>query len=1135
MARLSNTRPSLGDLLPDIPGLTQTVVGFSGGISRLLLEASNSQGLTCILRTYTSQAAGDFIELFCADTLTPVDVHTVSEQEAGQQKDIVLHLPRTRLPDGIVRPVFFRVTHLNTVREETRHSTFKVDTVAPGGDAPIDQPANLPRPRLPALIDAAAAQRGVPVLVDFYPFDTRQPASTYRAVRDRIRLRVGGKTVEHRVTEGEAAGRAPITLVINYGTWLDIGSGHHVCDYDVVDEVGNYSQAYSPAQRFEVRLDPGEKRLPAATVEQAPDGVLNADLLGGHDATVAIAIQGQGYNPGDALELKVQGRTPEGIDVERTYGAVIGSTGVQFVRIPWPNADVLLLVGARDVQLSYVRLRTGLPDLPSENSFVQITGTPVDTGLRAPEVPAATDGVLPAQTHPVVVKILQYSGQRPDDLVSLILEGTYANGHSYYSQHDTRAGEEDIIFSLPNGPDGDIAQLEGGRLRLYYTVNNASQRPPSKDLVIDIGPPQAALPAPDVTQAPAPAFTFNPDISRGNANVTVASHPSFTAGSTVTLYMEGSVPGGSSPPDRFPIDHNWVGRPLPFVIARAFVLANLNGTARLYYTVEKVGQRTLYSRVVVMRVGGSHYLAPPSVLESTRTGPASAHLNPLHVLPPAPPVMTLRVSYSPMLASDDIQPIFKGSYGLGTPSIPPKPGNPNQGFVDFTLGNPVVAANLGRDAQLSYILTRSGAPLPTSEVLTLSVDNLPEQRLDGVSVPQAVNGVIDVTKVHSIQVLEWPFMSAGQAAWLDVRAAADLSVRDGTPVSAQEFAAKRLTGALPAAYLRSLPHLSVLRVEAHVSLNGSPHKAFATALRPVSYRIRNSFGVVATIPVSGTPNDIVISADGRHIYVTSFFHRVGISVIDTQTYRVVHTITGLSHPAVIALNPVLHCLYVADIEAGRGTALTVISTRDYAVIDTVSWPERVTGLAVNSSGSRLYASIEDRLLVIDTATLQTINVIRSFDAGDMVLSPDGNRAFVAATENWETLDLQNGDALPAVNIPFNSNKIAHNPRAPEVYITRSTSSDLAESVVIGDTQNLRIRKTLDGLHSTYQVAFHPRLQRAYVTQTDANLLGIIDTQAHTLIGSYAGFNQPRGLVIVAQEAFAFVANAGNSSVSLVVL
>jgi len=55
MTPVPTARPSVGQLAPNIPGLTTPVAGFSGGVYKLLLENHGSPGLICILRTYAGQ------------------------------------------------------------------------------------------------------------------------------------------------------------------------------------------------------------------------------------------------------------------------------------------------------------------------------------------------------------------------------------------------------------------------------------------------------------------------------------------------------------------------------------------------------------------------------------------------------------------------------------------------------------------------------------------------------------------------------------------------------------------------------------------------------------------------------------------------------------------------------------------------------------------------------------------------------------------------------------------------------------------------------------------------------------------------------------------------------------------------
>jgi len=74
-------------------------------------------------------------------------------------------------------------------------------------------------------VDSDTAGKGVPVIIDYYPVDSSAPVANRRKVRDRIRLSIGGVVVEHRVSEFEAAGTAPITIWVYANTWPPWAAG----------------------------------------------------------------------------------------------------------------------------------------------------------------------------------------------------------------------------------------------------------------------------------------------------------------------------------------------------------------------------------------------------------------------------------------------------------------------------------------------------------------------------------------------------------------------------------------------------------------------------------------------------------------------------------------------------------------------------------------------------------------------------------------------------------------------------------------------------------------------------------------------------------------------------------------------
>lgn len=828
-----------------IPGITTPVLGFDGGINKAALEVHLEKGLMCSLLPYQGMSAQEFIELFAGDLAVPVAIYTVTADDVASQRIIPLYIPRTRLPDGPITPIFMRLTRVDGSHDETRRFSFKVDTVAPAGINPIASTLQNENLHIPGFapdiiefgVDQAAAGQGVPVTVQFYPVDDGQPATTFRAPRDRIRMSIGGYIKEYKVTEGEAEGRDPVTIIFYAGDWAEIGSGSRVCEYQVIDEVGNASAGWSPAQVLQVRLDSGaEPLLDEPTIDEAPEDTLDYDTLDTSNATIRVPIRNKGYAIGDIIRIRVNGRAVDGTAIVTTYSsAPLTSVTQSFLLLPFPNADVKALVGGR-LQLSYTRERAGSADRHSHSIMVNVVGTPIETGLARPLILEAVGGVLDPQLLFVNVEILPYPGQHPFDLVTLILSGEYANGNSYYREIDDAAGSENdsILFLLNNGPNADIAKLEGGTLRVYYRVSSFDGSEVRTSLVeeVRVGEAVASLPEPLVVQAPPPDYLFDIDAWTGNANIRVRPHADILAGDTIFLYCEGSAPGGTAPVQSFPVSQVWQGKELPFVLARQYILPNQ--TMRIYYTRVRDNVMTRMSHAVIMKVGAALDLPVPWILESTVIDASTATLNPLHVQ--NPPVFTIRVQYAPMLASDDIKVFFIGKPGLGSPDIAAKPGNPALGYVDFLASNTAIAANLDGDCEVYYQVTRANGQTDSVK-LTLKVQMLPAQELDLVSIPEASGATVDVSKVNNVQITQWPFMSVGQSVWIELTGTTSLALRVAVQVNADEFSARRTLDLIPASYLSQLANGTQLQVKAWVSLDGSMDKATALQLQTATYTV----------------------------------------------------------------------------------------------------------------------------------------------------------------------------------------------------------------------------------------------------------------------------------------------------------
>lgn len=461
---------TFADLPLYIPNIRVPYVGYHGALNIAGIEVHKEKGVLFVLPNYQDRAEFDLLELFFKDSLSPVATYTINQDDVDTGRPIPMYVPASRIAHGPANPVFVKVTRLGGGTAQTQLLNLFLDLVRPAGRNPIAstvQNENLPKPVFPQhLIDFGVGPGDIgtpiPVRIKPYPVNTSLPADTFRKPRDRIRLSIGGVIITHSVTEGEAAGTADIVIMVNTSTWTEIGSGSHVCEYEVVDEAGNHSDGWSPAQILDVQLEDGsEPLLPQAFVQEAPESILDHDGLDG-DAHIFIFISGNGYALGDIIRVTVNGRTAEGDPLVTTYDSPpLTSTTAFYLSIALPNADVKALIGGR-FQLRYKRIRSGVPDRHSHSTIVDVIGTALPIGLAPPYFIEATGDLLDPQELLFNAVILEYVGQNHFDLVTLILVGTYVNGASYYKEYDDIAGDGDGLRLIPNGPNGDIAKLEGG-------------------------------------------------------------------------------------------------------------------------------------------------------------------------------------------------------------------------------------------------------------------------------------------------------------------------------------------------------------------------------------------------------------------------------------------------------------------------------------------------------------------------------------------------------------------------------------------------------------------------------------------------------------------------------------------------
>ncbi|WP_143063212.1 hypothetical protein [Pseudomonas agarici] len=838
------------------------MIGADIGVNKAALDTYYLDGLLCYLHPYLSQAEGDFVELFCGNADDPVAVTSVTQDQADKDEKIPLFIPRARLPDGVIQPVFFRLTrYTGGNSEETLHKSLLVDTIPPAG--PYDPIPSTPwheelaPPEPPPFVidfgvDKDTAEHGVPITIKPYPLDDSTPHSWRMAEYDKIRLFIGGVLVTpvHTVTWDEANNRLPLTITIYYETWLKVGDGQKVLEYEVIDQCGNYSVKWSPQVVLKVNIgNDSRPRLAYAYIEESAEfgaefDTVDYDLIGeDDDATLVITTIHQGYLNGDAVHVVLEGRTAQGAIIRETIDYSLNDADTRRnIELPLRNEILRELVGGTAV-LSYERIRAGSEPQPSEVTRLVIIGSTLSRLARPLLLEAVGDFLDPAS--PVAtVEISPYLGQQSSDRVDLYLLGTRANGDLEFWHFFKMAGSSNapVLFYLQHDLDLDIAGLNGGKLELHYLITNAEGERESFHTLLSVGEAAATLPAPNVPEAP--GGVLDPEASIRGATVVVPRAADLEEGDLLSVYWQGSKPGGSFIHHKFEVTSAWLNSDIPFPIEREYVDANKGGSVKAFYIVERGREPVRYSHVYPIRVGANLVLEKPEVLETTE--PGGNQLNPIN----AQTAVTVRVRYEGMSNSDNIQPYWKGVAGIGSPAIGSKPGNATLGYVDFTLsGATAVGTNIGKMVEVSYEVTQAGATQPSDE-LNLWVQEIPQTSLpmpkfyaDNVEV---TGDTLDVSKTIKMRLLSWPLIAAGQKVWLRLEglnannAPHNHTLWEAATVSSTWVSDGHAEISVPASYLSGLGHGTSLSATFKATFDRSSVEANALTFPAHGLRVENN-------------------------------------------------------------------------------------------------------------------------------------------------------------------------------------------------------------------------------------------------------------------------------------------------------
>ncbi len=311
---------------------------------------------------------------------------------------------------------------------------------------------------------------------------------------------------------------------------------------------------------------------------------------------------------------------------------------------------------------------------------------------------------------------------------------------------------------------------------------------------------------------------------------------------------------------------------------------------------------------------------------------------------------------------------------------------------------------------------------------------------------------------------------------------------------------------------------------------------------------------IAEIPVGIDPRTVAVDDAGSRAYVANRGSD-SVSVLDLAARAVITEVTVGYRPYGVIVSPAGDRLYVAEQGADR---LTTLDTTTFEIVNTLSVADRPSGLAISDDGRTLYVTqlLTDQVSVISLGgyriylplilkgTSLTSHVSRlTFDVSHLtshaslitsiplwpdsnlvqsiVLSPDGRTAYVPHTRSntanraltFDTtvfplvslIDLTTRRHLagqqfdlgtldpPGVGLPFDA---AVTPDGEELWVLNAASND----ITVLDLTRRRLVAHIEVGDNPRGIVLSPDGNTAYVNNTLAGTVSVIDTAAYTVIG-----------------------------------
>jgi YVTN family beta-propeller protein len=269
--------------------------------------------------------------------------------------------------------------------------------------------------------------------------------------------------------------------------------------------------------------------------------------------------------------------------------------------------------------------------------------------------------------------------------------------------------------------------------------------------------------------------------------------------------------------------------------------------------------------------------------------------------------------------------------------------------------------------------------------------------------------------------------------------------------------------------------------------------------------------VLTTIPVPAGPHGLVVTQDGRWVYVSSDGDSK-VSVIDTSTDQVVKSIEVGQSPHGLAITPDGSLVLVADF----GTSQVVfINTTNNQVIGQVSVASP-HNIAISPDGQTAYVAAQKQgltglaIINIDTRTVEG-NVPLDKTPRALNYSPDGKLLYftLAGVDAVQALDPATNQV--ATQIPVGASP--HHPLFTPDGETALVVSQGPGSLSVIDVKTATVQDVLTVGKMPHWIAVNSQGTTAWVTNEASNDVSVVDLRTDKVIATIPVGNAPRKIVV----------------------